>query len=130
MNAKSIFTILFATLALSVFSSEPTEYEKRSDVQFTKFKSKTPTRSLIYFDLSVSDRNNHLQIVFYSFLSNSDICITDANGNVVAFDSNVNIYDGMVITIPVFEETAYPYYVEVTSPTLDIEAEITLKQSN
>ena len=128
MNAKLLFTVLFATVTLFAFSSEPTEYENRSDVQITKFKRKTPTRSLIYFDFSVSDRNNHLQIVFHSFLSNSDIYITDANGNIVAFDTDVNIYDGMVITIPVFEETAYPYYVEVSSPTLDIEAEITQKE--
>lgn len=128
MKAKLFFAALFAVVTLSVFSSEPTEYEKRSDVQFIKFKRKTPTRSLNYFDFSVSDKNNHLQIVFHSFLSDSNILITDANGNVVAFDRNVNVYDGMVITIPIFEETAYPYYVEVTSPTLDIEAEITLRK--
>lgn len=128
MNAKSIFTILFATLALSVFSSTPKGDGTEHEIRITYLKNKRVSRSLNYFDLSVSDRNNYLQIVFHSFLSNSDICITDANGNVVAFDRNVNVYDGMVITIPIFEETAYPYYVEVTSPTLDIEAEITLRK--
>lgn len=128
MNAKSIFTILFAALALSVFSSPPKGNGTEHEIRITYLKNKRISRSLNYFDLSVSDRNNHLQIVFHSFLSNSDICITDANGNVVAFDRNVNVYDGMVITIPVLEETDYPYYIEVTSPTLDVEAEIKKKK--
>lgn len=127
MNAKLFFTFLFAALALSVFSSPPKGNGTEHEIRVTYLKSKEKTRCLNYFNLSVSDKNNHLQIVFHSFLSNSDICITDANGNIVAFDRNVNVYDGMVITIPIFEETAYPYYVEVTSPTLDIEAEITLR---
>ena len=125
MNAKLFFTILFASLALSVFSSPPKGNETEHEIRVTYLKSKKMARSLNYFDLSVSDRNNHLQVVFHSFLSNSDIYITDANGNIVAFDRNVNVYDGMVITIPIFEETAYPYYVEISSPTLDIGAEIT-----
>ena len=125
MNAKLLFTFLFATVTLFAFSSEPNDEGAKSEVQILWLKNKHGYRGLNYFDLSVSDRNNHLQIVFHSFLSNSDICITDANGNVVAFDRNVNVYDGMVITIPIFEETAYPYYVEISSPTLDIGAEIT-----
>ena len=126
MNAKLFFTILFAALALSVFSSPPKGNETEHDIRVTCLKNKKKTRSLNYFDFSVSDKNNHLQIVFHSFLSDSNILITDANGNIVAFDSNVDIYDGMSVTIPIYNETTYPYYVEISSPTLDIEAEITL----
>lgn len=128
MNAKLFFTILFATVTLFAFSSEPNGEEAKSEVQILWLKNKNGYRSIFNYHFSVSDKNNHLQFVFHSFLSDSNILITDANGSIVAFDSNVDIYDGMSVTIPIYNETAYPYYVEISSPTLDIEAEITQKE--
>lgn len=128
MSAKLLFTVLFAMVTLFAFSSEPNNQEAKSEVQILWLKNKNEYRSSFNHLLFVSDKIDHIQLVFHSFLSNSDICITDANGNVVAFDRNVNVYDGMVITIPVLEETDYPYYIEVTSPTLDVEAEIKKKK--
>ena len=49
--------------------------------------------------------------------------MTDKDGNVVVSEFKTSIYEGKIVSVP--NSDSYPYLVEITSPRLDIEAEIT-----
>ena len=49
--------------------------------------------------------------------------MTDKDGNVVVSEFKTSIYEGKTVSVP--NSDSYPYLVEITSPRLDIEAEIT-----
>ena len=67
--------------------------------------------------------HDNLTITFQSALEEADITVTDKDGNVVVSEFKTSIYEGKTVSVP--NSDSYPYLVEITSPRLDIEAEIT-----
>lgn len=87
---------------------------------------RTVTRTLIEYNINVNDDGNSLQIIFLFSLRDADITITDKNGNVLVNKQQSTIYDGK--TLYIYAPKAYPYTVEITSPTLDVTGEIVLEE--
>lgn len=85
--------------------------------------SKAISRSPLFFNLTADEADDNLTITFQSALEEADITVTDKNGNVVATEFKSSIYEGKTVCVP--NSDSYPYLVEITSPRLDIEAEIT-----
>lgn len=85
--------------------------------------SKAVTRSPLFFNLAADEIDDNLTITFQSALEEADITVTDKDGNVVVSEFKTSIYEGKTVSVP--NSDSYPYLVEITSPRLDIEAEIT-----
>lgn len=84
---------------------------------------KVTTRSPLFFNLTADEVDENLTITFQSALEEADITVTDKDGNVVVSEFKTSIYEGKTVSVP--NSDSYPYLVEITSPRLDIEAEIT-----
>lgn len=85
--------------------------------------SKSIFRSPLFFNLTADEVDENLTITFQSALEEADITVTDKDGNVVVSEFKTSIYEKKTVSVP--NSDSYPYLVEITSPRLDIEAEIT-----
>ena len=123
MKAKFLF-ILLSVLLITPTSASTTKRQKQKS-NF-KFSDKFITRSPLDFNLEVLDIENNLQIHFQSPLHDAEITVKDSNGNTIIYKPQTFIYEGMMLYI--YTPNAYPYTVEITSPTLDITGEIVLEE--
>lgn len=123
MKTKLLFILLSA---LFIIPTNAMPHKKRNRRLHTIIKSidkRMLTRSPLLFNLTADEIADNLTITFQSPLEEADITVTDKDGNVVASELKTSIYEGKTVCTPNCD--SYPYLVEITSPLLDIEAEIT-----
>ncbi|MCD7923770.1 MAG: DUF3244 domain-containing protein [Bacteroides sp.] len=123
MKAKLLLALFLVSLGLGAFASE--HHKKKPRAQ-SKVEYRTAmSRALFDPSMLAKDINNCLYLTFQFSLSDADITILDKDGNEVIKEQQTIIYEGRTISIP--ETDGYPYSVEITSPTIDIQGEITLE---
>lgn len=124
MKVKLLLMLFLISLCLSAFALE--KREKRAQLHIIHNKKRTTIRRLPSLPLAyVEDMNDCLYITFQRSLKNVDFIITDKNGNEVVNEQQTFIYEGRVIVIPQSDD--YPYSIEITSPTVEIQGEIVLE---
>lgn len=89
---------------------------------------KVITRVPLTFDFIAEEIGNSLQIVFIGRLPDSEVIVTDRDGNIVWEEQKVSVYDGKTICIQNAE--AYPYLLKVDSPVVEVTGEIILEDVN
>lgn len=123
MNAK----LLLMLLLLLPFSLSTSAVNRRAKGKYENMKVREHVmrRSPFNPTIQVNEVNNYLLLTFQYSLNDADIIISDRNGNEVVKEQQTIIHEGRTISIP--ETDGYPYSVEITSPTVDIQGEITLE---
>jgi len=125
-------TKLFMVLLTVLFIVPISEVEAKKDRKNVLLRNvieimrQNKTRTLINYDINVSDDGNNLQILFQFPLSDADITVTDKNGNIVINERQTLIYEGQMLYV--YNSDNYPYNIEITSPTIDITGEIVLEE--
>lgn len=124
MKAKLLLVLFLVSLGLGAFASE--HHKKKPRAQ-SKVEYRT-ARTRVPFDPSMlaEDINNCLYLTFQFSLDDADITIMDRNGKEVVKEQQTIIHEGRTISIP--ETDGYPYSVEITSPIVAIQGEITLEE--
>jgi hypothetical protein len=125
MKAKYLF-ILLSVLFIIPMNAAPTK-GKKAHFRYKDRHARTQTRAPFEFDLSVREVNGILALNFQSSLQDAEITVTDKEGTTVIYEPQTFIYEGMILYI--YTPNAYPYTVEITSPTLDITGEIALEEN-
>lgn len=126
MKAKFLFILLSVLLIIPTSASTTKRQKQKSSFKFCDKFNKNITRSPLDFNLEVHDIDKNLQIHFQSPLHDAEITVKDSNGNTIIYKPQTFIYEGMMLYI--YTPNAYPYTVEITSPTLDITGEIVLEE--
>lgn len=126
MKAK-LFMILLFVLFIVPRSEAATEKKKRhAKINKVLYKEQANTRIPINYNIDVNDNESCLQIIFQFYLQNAEIQVTDKNGNTVTNESQTIIYEGK--TVYIYIPKAYPYTLEIISPTVEIIGEIVLEE--
>ena len=119
--------VCFLTVLLSALFIIPinaaTNKRKKAYIQNVSIERKAATRAPLDFNITIKDRDNTLVIIFLSPLRNAEVIITDSNGNTVINEPQTTIYEGKMLHI--HAPNAYPYMIEITSPSMDVTGEIT-----
>ncbi len=123
MKTKSLFILLSVLFIIPVNAMPHKRHRHKIQAQIIHSHSKSIFRSPLFLNLTADEADDNLTITFQSALEEADITVTDKNGNVVATEFKSSIYEGKTVCVP--NSDSYPYLVEITSPRLDIEAEIT-----
>lgn len=126
MKAKFLFILLSVLLIIPTSASTTKRQKQKSSFKFCDKFNKSITRSPLDFNLEVHDIDKNLQIHFQSPLHDAEITVKDNNGNTIIYKPQTFIYEGLILYI--YTPNAYPYTVEITSPTLDITGEIILEE--
>lgn len=121
----SFLTILLSALFIIPINAA-TDKREKAHIHNISIERKTTTRAPSDFNITVKDKDNTLVILFQSPLRNAEVSITDSNGNAVINESQTTIYEGKMLYI--HAPNAYPYIIEITSPTMDITGEITQEE--
>lgn len=123
MKAKLLLTLFLVSLSFGCYASE---HPKKKPHAYCKTQEKTvKTRSLFIPSVQAEDINDCLYLTFRFSLDNADITILDKDGNEVVKEEQTLLYEGRVIAIP--QSDAYPYSIEIISPTVTIQGEIVLE---
>lgn len=122
MKAKLLLALFLVSLGLGAFASE--HHKKKPHARYN-VKEKVATRAPFKPSIQAEDINDCLYLTFQFSLNEADIIILDRNGNEVVKEQQTIIYEGRTISIP--ETDGYPYSIEITSPTVDIQGEIILE---
>ena len=123
MKTKSLFILLSVLFIIPVNAMPHKRHRHKIQAHIISSHSKAISRSPLFFNLTADEVDENLTITFQSTLDEADITVTDKNGNVVVTEFKSSIYEGKTVCVP--NSDSYPYLVEITSPRLDIEAEIT-----
>lgn len=126
MKAKFLFILLSVLLITPTNASTTKRQKNKSSFKVCDKCIKESTRSPLDFKLEVHDIDKNLQIHFQSPLHDAEITVKDNNGNTIIHKPQTFIYEGLILYI--YTPNAYPYTVEITSPTLDITGEIILEE--
>jgi len=116
------FTILLSALFIIPINAA-TDKRKKAYIQNVSIERKAATRAPLDFNITIKDRDNTLVLIFLSPLPNADVTITDSNGNAVINEPQTTIYEGKMLYI--HAPNAYPYMIEITSPSMNVTGEIT-----
>lgn len=119
----NLLTILLAVLFIIPTNAATEKRGTHFHMQRLLMKKGASTRSTPDFNITVEDKNNTLAIIFQSPLPNAEVTITDSNGNAVINEPQTTIYEGKMLYI--HAPNAYPYMIEITSPSMNITGEIT-----
>ncbi|MCI1648907.1 MAG: DUF3244 domain-containing protein [Bacteroides sp.] len=119
----NLLTILLSVLFIIPINAATEKRGTHFHMQRLLMKKGASTRSTPDFSITVEDKNNTLAIIFQSPLPNAEVSITDSNGNTVINEPHISIYEGKVLYI--HAPNAYPYMIEITSPSMDVSGEIT-----
>lgn len=122
MNAKFFLPILLSTLFAMPISAQ---YQKDRYREHTRFEKNTHY-NLNRFDIRAEEINGNLTIAFQGYLEEAEIVITDKEGNVILQQNALDIIDGMTLQLP--PSPAYPHYITINSPTLEVTGEITAEK--
>jgi hypothetical protein len=123
MKAKLLLVLFLVSLGLGAFASE--HHRKKSHVRCKAHHKAAMTRAPFDPSIQAEGINDCLYLTFQFSLSDADITILDKDGNEVVKEQQTIIHEGRTISIP--ETDGYPYSVEITSPTVDIQGEIILE---
>lgn len=126
MKTEILFILLSVLLITPTSASTTKKKNNKSNFKVCNKCIKVSTRSPLDFNLEVLDIENNLQIHFQSPLHDAEITVKDSNGNTIIYKPQTFIYEGMMLYI--YTPNAYPYTVEIMSPTLDITGEIVLEE--
>lgn len=126
MKTKLLFILLSVLFIMPVNASTTKKKKQKSNFKFCDKVIKNITRTPSDFILEVNNIDNNLQILFQSPLCDATITVTDNNRNTIIYEPQTFIYEGMMLYI--YTPKAYPYTVEITSPTLYITGKIVLEE--
>lgn len=127
MSTKSLI-LLLAVLFCLPMGLVAKEGGKRTISKRKSERMKVITRVPLTFDFIAEEIGNSLQIVFIGRLPDSEVIVTDRDGNIVWEEQKVSVYDGKTICIQNAE--AYPYLLKVDSPVVEATGEIILEDVN
>lgn len=122
MKTKLLLTLFLVSLSFGAFASE--HHKKRPRTR-CKVQNRVATRVPFEPSIWAEDINGCLYLTFQFSLDDTDITISDKDGNEVAKEQQTIIYEGHTIVIQ--ESGGYPYSVEIISPTVDVQGEIILE---
>nr|WP_302831040.1 DUF3244 domain-containing protein [uncultured Bacteroides sp.] len=123
MKAKLFFSLLLLLFIIPAHSAPQRKKTSRPRISHLRIDKRASTRTpLEDFEIAVNVTDNALQIIFLSHLSDSQITVMDKGGNIVANEHQTFIYEGK--TLHIYTPNAYPYKVEITSPSMDVTGEI------
>lgn len=123
MKTKVLFILLSVLFIIPMNAMPYKRHRHKVKIKIICLQEKATNRSPLFFDLTADETDDNLMITFQSVLEEADITVTDKDGNVVVSEFKTSIYEGKTVSVP--NSDSYPYLVEITSPRLDIEAEIT-----
>lgn len=123
MKTKLLFILLSVLFIIPMSAMPHKKHRHKVNTKIINSHSKSIFRSPLFFNLTADEIDDNLTITFQSALEEADITVTDKDGNVVVSEFKTSIYEGKTVSVP--NSDSYPYLVEITSPRLDIEAEIT-----
>lgn len=121
MKAKLLLMLFLVSLGLGAFASER---HKKPHARL-KVADRVMTRAPFDPSVQVEDINDCLYLTFQFSLYDAEVTILDRNGSEVIKEQQTIIYEGCNIIIPMAD--AYPYSIQIISPTMIIQGEIVLK---
>ncbi len=124
MKAKLLLVLCLVSLGLGAFASE--RHKKVPRVHCKTHSREVMRRSLFEPSIQAEDINDCLYLTFQFSLNEADIIILDKDGKEVVKEQQTIIHEGR--TISILETDGYPYSVEITSPIVAIQGEITLEE--
>lgn len=126
MKAKFLFILLSVLFIIPMNAAPSKKSPRKAHFKLLGRGGSCTTRTPSEFILSANESNGTLSLNFQSYLPDAEITVTDKDGNTVVYESQSLIYEGKVIYI--YTPEAYPYTLEITSPTIDIIGEIVLEE--
>lgn len=123
MKTKLLLTLFLVLLSFGAFASE--HHKKRSRTR-CKVQNRVATRVPFEPSIQTEDINDCLYLTFQFSLYDADITILDKDGNEVVKVQQTLIYEGYPVAIPMAD--AYPYFIEIISPAVEIQGEVTLEE--
>lgn len=124
MKTKLLLTLFLVSLSFGAFASE---HHKKKPRARCKVQNRTVmTRVPFNPSIQTEDINDCLYLTFQFSLYDADITILDKDGNEVVKVQQTLIYEGYPVAIPMAD--AYPYSVEIISPAVEIQGEVTLEE--
>lgn len=126
MKAKFLFILLSVLFIIPVNAAPSKKRPRKAHFKVLDSRGRCTTRTPFEFNLTANESNDILSLNFQSYLPDAEITVTDKDGNTVVYESQSLIYEGKIIYI--YTPQAYPYTLEITSPTIDIIGEIVLEE--
>ena len=123
MKTKVLFILLSVLFIIPINAMPYKENRHKVKTKIIHLHAKAVTRSPLFFNLAADEIDDNLTITFQSALEEANISVIDKNGNTIVLEPKTSIYEGKTVCVP--NSDSYPYLIEITSPRLDIEAEIT-----
>lgn len=124
MKAKFLFMLFLVSLCSGAFAAE--HRKKTARVRIKNMRTHRMLRTSFEPFMQAEDINDCLYLTFQFSLQDADITIIDKEGNEVIKEQQTAIYEGRTLSISAID--AYPYSIEITSPTVNIEGEIVLEE--
>ncbi len=124
MKTKLFLFLLIISLNLNICGANKKRKPQYRTISTTE---RSMTRSSLIPSCLIEETNNNSILLTFQFsLNNTDIIIKDCNGNNIDSEQGTFIYYGKTVSI---ENTdSYPYFIEITSPTIDILGKIILEE--
>ena len=126
MKTRVLFILLSVLFIIPVNAIPHKRHRHKVNAKIISSNYKVNTRSPLIFNLTADEVDDNLTITFQSVLEETDITVTDKNGNIIASELNSSIYEGKTVNIYAPESDIYT--IEITSPIIDVTAEITLNE--
>ena len=126
MKTRVLFILLSVLFIIPVNAIPHKRHRHKVNAKIISSNYKVNTRSHLFFNLTADEVDDNLTITFQSVLEETDITVTDKNGNIIASELNSSIYEGKTVNIYAPESDIYT--IEITSPIIDVTAEITLNE--
>ncbi|WP_455673323.1 hypothetical protein [Phocaeicola sp.] len=122
MKAKLLLMLLF--ISFSVCSSVANHCRKKTKIKVELIHKNKMHRTPFAPAMEANDIDNCLLLTFQFSLDDADISIRDKDGHEIINEQRTAIYEGK--TVSVSKADSYPYYIEIVSPTVDIQGEVIL----
>mgnify|MGYP002764006611 FL=1 len=126
MKTRVLFILLSVLFIIPVNAIPHKRHRHKVNAKIISSNYKVNTRSPLFFNLTADEVDDNLTITFQSVLEETDITVTDKNGHIIASELNSSIYEGKTVNIYAPESDIYT--IEITSPIIDVTAEITLNE--
>jgi hypothetical protein len=126
MKTKLLFILLLVLFIIPMNAMPYKKHRHQVNAKIIHSHSKSIFRSPLFFNLTADEVDENLTITFQSALEEADITVTDKDGNVVVSEFKTSIYEGKAVNVYAPESDIYT--IEITSPIIDVTAEITLNE--
>ena len=126
MKTKVLFILLSILFIIPVNAMPHKRPRHKVNAKIISSSYKVNTRSPLFFNLTADETNDNLTITFQFPLEEADITVTDKDRNIVVSEMDSSIYEGKIVNIHAPESDIYT--IEISPPTVDIIAEITLNE--